>query len=129
MFYYYGRKKKLSGRYPDPTHPVIVEPFAGSAAYSLHGDRWQRKVILVERDPEIAALWRWLIGEATPDDILGLPNPEVGDQRKGSLIVCEGTGAGWLPFQPFTTQAAMAGKQNGEVIYTRGFEDSLTLFG
>ena len=40
MFYYLGRKKRVAGKYPDPAFPTIVEPFAGSAAYSLHGDRW-----------------------------------------------------------------------------------------
>lgn len=56
MFYYYGRKKKIAGLYPEPQHSTIVEPFAGSAAYSLHGGRWRRQVILVERDAEVAAL-------------------------------------------------------------------------
>jgi hypothetical protein len=80
MFYYYGRKKKFAGRYPSPVHPVIIEPFAGSAAYSLHEDHWKRKVILVEKDPQVAALWRWLIHDATPNDILGLPDMEVGQR-------------------------------------------------
>jgi len=35
MFYYYGRKKQIAKHYPFPNFKAIVEPFAGSAAYSL----------------------------------------------------------------------------------------------
>lgn len=85
MFYYYGRKKRLAGRYPDPVHPIVVEPFAGSAAYSLHGSRWTRQVILIEKDPQIAALWRWFIEEATEADIRNLPDP-VGGERTAEFL-------------------------------------------
>ena len=47
MFYFYGGKRRLARYYPQPQHRVIVEPFAGSAAYacgtwSAHGEarRW-----------------------------------------------------------------------------------------
>ena len=36
MFYYYGRKKQIAKYYPEPKYDTIVEPFAGSAAYSLY---------------------------------------------------------------------------------------------
>jgi 16S rRNA G966 N2-methylase RsmD len=79
MFVYYGRKKQTARLYPDPVHPVIVEPFAGSAAYSLFSSRWQKQVILVEKDAQIVALWRWLIEEATEQDIRALPDPVQGE--------------------------------------------------
>jgi len=87
MFYYYGRKKKISGLYPEPMHGVIVEPFAGSASYSLHGNRWRRDVVLVERDPDVAALWRWLIGTATRSDVFGLPDPVEGERTDSFLHI------------------------------------------
>ena len=62
MFYFYGRKKRLAKEYPQPLTTTIVEPFAGSAAYSLHGQNWENRVILIEKDAEVAALWRWLRG-------------------------------------------------------------------
>jgi len=99
VFYYYGRKKKMARLYPEPQHPLIVEPFAGSAAYSLHGDRWTRKVVLVERDPEIAALWRWLIQDATPDDILSLPNPEVGAKTDNLLLILHMASKRWHTYR------------------------------
>ena len=36
MFYYYGRKQKIFGKYPKPQFDTIIEPFAGSAAYSMN---------------------------------------------------------------------------------------------
>lgn len=70
MFRYYGGKHRASGRYPEPLHGTIIEPFAGSAGYSHRYH--DLNVILIERDPVLAAVWRYLIG-ATADDIMGLP--------------------------------------------------------
>lgn len=70
FFSYFGGKWTLAPRYPPPEHDVIVEPFAGSAGYAT---RWpDRDVILVERSPEIAALWRWLI-RVSVDEVMALP--------------------------------------------------------
>ena len=66
MFYYYGRKKQIAKHYPEPSYDTIVEPFAGSAAYSLYGNHWKRRVILVEKDDRVSQIWKWLIEEATP---------------------------------------------------------------
>jgi hypothetical protein len=73
-FNYFGRKARIAHLYPRADLDTIIEPFAGSAAYALHADNWTRRVILVERHPDIAALWRWLIDPATtPETILRLP--------------------------------------------------------
>lgn len=70
FFSYFGGKWTLAPRYPAPAHDVIVEPFAGSAGYATrYADR---EVILIERAPEIAALWRWLI-TVSVDEIESLP--------------------------------------------------------
>jgi len=70
---YYGGKWRIARRYPAPLDGVpIVEPFAGAAGYSTKMGA-DREVILIERDPKIAAIWRWLIG-ASPDDVLSLPD-------------------------------------------------------
>lgn len=59
FFKFYGSKYRIAPKYPAPEFETIVEPFAGSASYStLHADR---KVVLVENDPDVAALWQWLI--------------------------------------------------------------------
>jgi hypothetical protein len=79
MFSYYGSKRQLAHHYADPQHDLIVEPFAGSAGYSLHGDRWKKDVLLLDRDPRLVGVWEWLIGEATPATILALPELHVGE--------------------------------------------------
>lgn len=75
FFSFYGGKWRAAPRYPEPIHSRIIEPFAGSAGYSVrYADR---DIILVEKDPIIAALWRYLI-TATPSDIMALPLLENG---------------------------------------------------
>lgn len=70
FFCFYGGKWRAAPRYPKPQYRTVIEPFAGAAGYATrYADR---DVILVERDPVIASLWRWLIA-ATPNDILSLP--------------------------------------------------------
>lgn len=91
-FNYFGRKARIAGLYPRPDHDTIIEPFAGSAAYALHSDHWLRRVILIEKHPDIAELWRWLISpEVTYHTILELPDmpkgaelEELGFGPKGS---------------------------------------------
>lgn len=78
MFYYYGRKKRLAASYPEPQHDRIIEPFAGSAAYSLHGDRWERDVWINDLDPHVTSLWRYLQA-ADAKDIESLPMLEPGE--------------------------------------------------
>lgn len=75
MFYYYGRKDRISKEYPKPNFDTIIEPFAGSAAYSMR--YYDRKVILVEKDPKISSIWKYLI-EVDSDEILSLPILEKG---------------------------------------------------
>ncbi len=59
FFGYFGGKWRLAHHYPRPQHPTIIEPFAGSAGYSLHYA--DRQVILVEKNPVIVGVWRYLI--------------------------------------------------------------------
>ncbi len=67
---YYGSKWRAAKRYPTPTQSLIVEPFAGGAGYACNYP--DRKVILCERDPRLAAIWKFLIA-SSKDDILALP--------------------------------------------------------
>lgn len=70
FFSYFGAKWRLAPTYPAPRYGTIVEPFAGSACYSLlypHLD-----VVLVEKDPRVAALWRYLV-RAKGEEIRAIP--------------------------------------------------------
>lgn len=67
---YYGGKWRSAPRYPAPEHDTIVEPFAGSAGYALR--YWDRRVVLVEKDPVIAGIWRYLL-RARPSEIRSIP--------------------------------------------------------
>jgi len=74
FFSFFGGKWTLSTRYPAPAYPTIVEPFAGSAGYSTRFA--DRDVILVEREPVVASLWRWLISVSV-EEVMALPlDPE-----------------------------------------------------
>jgi len=70
MFYYYGRKEKIFSHYPKPKYDTIIEPFAGSAAYSMNYH--EKNVILIEKDVKIANLWSYLIN-VTSEEIMSLP--------------------------------------------------------
>lgn len=70
MFSYMGSKFRLSKHYGKPEYPIVIEPFAGSAAYSLYWD--VQKAILFDVSPEIVCLWKYLIS-AAKEEILSLP--------------------------------------------------------
>lgn len=70
MFYYYGRKKRIVKYYPKPLYDNIIEPFAGSGAYSM--EYFEKNVTLYEINHKIYSVWKYL-QEATPKDILELP--------------------------------------------------------
>ena len=67
---YYGSKYRLARHYPAPRHPVIIEPFAGGAAYSLHYP--EREVHLYDLNEKVCGVWDYVI-RATPQEILALP--------------------------------------------------------
>ena len=75
MFSYYGSKSKIVDYYPPPKHKRIIEPFAGSARYSLK--YWQNDVLLVDKYPVIVEVWNYL-KTASEQDIKGLPKLNTG---------------------------------------------------
>jgi site-specific DNA-adenine methylase len=75
MFSYYGSKSKIVNYYPPPKYGKIIEPFAGSARYSLK--YWQNDILLVDKYPVIVKVWNYL-KNASEADIKGLPNLDTG---------------------------------------------------
>jgi hypothetical protein len=70
FFTYTGGKYRLAPRYPEPRHNLIIEPFAGSAGYSLRHP--EREVLLIDLSPNVVTLWEYLIA-ASPSDVRALP--------------------------------------------------------
>ena len=91
FFGFYGGKWRDTPKYyPSPDHSTIVEPFAGSAGYSVrYADR---NVILGEKDAVIFAVWDYLL-RAPERDILAIPDLAP-DQSVSDLPICQE--ARWL---------------------------------
>lgn len=70
LFSYLGGKSHIVPVYPGPQHGLIIEPFAGGAAYARR--YWDREVIINDRNPLIYNIWNWLLS-VEPSDILNLP--------------------------------------------------------
>ena len=68
---FYGGKWRDAPNYPAPVFGRVFEPFAGGAGYSTR--HHTRDIVLIEADPEIAGMWRWLI-RASEADVLALPD-------------------------------------------------------
>jgi len=76
MFSYYGSKSKLVNLYPAPKYDLIIEPFAGSARYSLK--YWERDIILVDKYSVVTNVWKWL-QQCSAKDLDALPTPRAGE--------------------------------------------------
>jgi hypothetical protein len=70
MWSYYGAKTNLVNLYPKPKYNRIIEPFAGTAKYSLK--HFESDVLLIDKYSVIIKIWKWL-QECSPNDILKLP--------------------------------------------------------
>jgi site-specific DNA-adenine methylase len=70
MFSYYGSKSKIVNCYPKPKYGKIIEPFAGSARYSLKW--WENDILLVDKFDVIVKTWKWL-QQCSYNDIVKLP--------------------------------------------------------
>lgn len=75
MIPYYGAKLFLARYYPPPKCKRIIEPFAGSAQYSLL--HWRHEVLLVDSYSIIIDIWKWL-QQCDKNDILSLPHLQHG---------------------------------------------------
>jgi len=89
LFKWFGSKWLSSKKLPPPEFDTIIEPFAGSAGYSLRYCR-ERTVLLAETDPHILCLWSWLINDTTEALIREIPiNVKVGTDIR-TLGMCRG---------------------------------------
>lgn len=84
FFTYYGGKWRAAPHYPTPKYKAIIEPFAGAAGYSLRYSN--HSITLIEKDPVVAALWRYLIS-VSESEIRSLPL--LTDGSVDDLDVCQ----------------------------------------
>jgi len=71
MWTYYGSKANIVDHYPSPKHDKVIEPFAGTARYSL---KWfEKEVLLIEKYDVVVGIWKWL-QQCSKDDIKRLPH-------------------------------------------------------
>lgn len=71
FFTYYGGKWRVAPKYPVPQCERILEPFAGSAGYSLRHP--EHDVWINDADPVVAGTWGYLVN-VTEREILSLPD-------------------------------------------------------
>jgi site-specific DNA-adenine methylase len=90
FFSFYGGKWKLAERLGPPQRDHVIEPFAGSAGYSVY---WEpKKVTLIERDPVVYGVWKFL-QRASPRELMRLPS-NISDVDELPNWVCKE--ARWL---------------------------------
>src|ERR1017187_10399378 len=70
MFHRFGSKWRIAPRYPAPVCETIIEPFAGSAGYSLRYPHHQ--VRLYDLDAIVCGIWDYLI-KVSEAEVMALP--------------------------------------------------------
>lgn len=85
MWSYYGSKSKVVDFYPPPKYGKIIEPFAGSARYSLKF--FDRDITLVDKYEVIVKIWKWL-QQASEKDIMSLPILPLGTKINRNDFDC-----------------------------------------
>lgn len=71
FFSYYGAKYTVAKYAGPPRRSLVIEPFAGSAAYSVRYA--PEKVALYDVSPDICDLWDWLIN-CSVADVAAIPD-------------------------------------------------------
>ena len=93
MFFYFGRKARLASTYPAPEYPLVIEPFAGSMAYTLHYR--PKYAIGIDAEPRVVDLWHRLTS-MTEDEIKDAAPPVLGERTDDlwHLLSCGGLAIG-----------------------------------
>lgn len=147
-FHYSGNKKRLSPLLRKPVSDIVIEPFAGSAGYSLYYK--PSKVILFENNTDIYNLWNWLITATTIKDLekleslkvsvktdirtLNLPKPEETLFRLTCASVYVGQLSSWIAYPQNSVNFSFL-KENLDYIKNnitlggKDFRESLSLKG
>lgn len=71
MWSYYGAKTNIISLYPKPKYHKIIEPFAGTARYSLK--YFENDITIVDKYKVVVDIWRYL-QQCSIQDIRSLPH-------------------------------------------------------
>lgn len=85
MFSYYGSKSKVVHLYPKPKFNRIIEPFAGSARYSLR--HFENDIWINDKYDVVYKIWKYL-QNCSAKDILSLPDLPVGFKIEREKFDC-----------------------------------------
>ena len=111
MFDYYGGKTTLARFYQPPRFGTIVEPFAGSAMYSVHHLSLHKELraVLVDKNPRVCEAWCWLKSQ-TQESIAALHEPKAGERTTDFLIMNCAASTASLNCRGMTVSERMAGR-------------------
>ena len=128
-FSYYGGKSKIIDSYPAPKHNLIIEPFAGSAAYCWR-HRDGHSVHVNDLDPTTYAIWNFLTNAAA----IGIVRKYVPDVVEAGMKcsdmvpnACQVGGA--VPLWRDGLLALMRSEANQGTQGARGVHDQITKMG
>lgn len=85
-FAYFGAKHRFARYYPPPAHNRIIEPFAGSAGYSVYWATPFHKVMLVDSDPLVIDMWLAL-QDANITEVLDEAEAQLTEDRVTSPFI------------------------------------------
>lgn len=108
----YGGKSQLAAYYPSPKFPVIVEPFAGGANYSLRYA--SRTVVLIDSNPQLVAAWRWLIHTDVDTVLRSIPRRVSAGDRVSDMS--NGGPVGLREYLRAHCNLGTFGRQNSDVV-------------
>jgi len=86
MWSYYGSKSKIIKKYPKPLFNTIIEPFAGTAQYSML--YWENDITIIDKYPVIISLWKWL-QQCSEGDLKKLPRLLAGQTLDDFAFDCQ----------------------------------------
>jgi site-specific DNA-adenine methylase len=111
VFDYYGGKTTLARFYQTPRFGTIVEPFAGSAMYSVYhlSQNKELRAVLADKNPRVCETWCWLKSQ-TPDTIAALPEPKAGEWTTDFLVMNCAASTASLNCSGMTVSDRMAGR-------------------
>jgi len=86
MWSYYGAKTNIIKLYPKPKFQKIIEPFAGTARYSLM--YYENDILLMDKYEVICKIWWWL-QQCSEKDVLSLTRIKEGENINNFNFDCE----------------------------------------